>query len=356
MITGRADPGGGPEHVFQLSRQLLTDCSVFIASPREKPYWDRFVGLVGEERVCEIPHRRFTWSALRRLTAWSKGRGIEIIHSHGRAAGFYGRLGANQLNRPSVHTQHGPMQVRSVLAPVHWLCDLVLSWRTDHLIAVSASEALSMRRQLFRSQGITTIRNGVRLPPARIDFGIIKKRPLRVVHVTRFVPQKNSMMVLGVMEELRRTGNLVDFHVDMVGDGPGRAELQNEAANRSLESHITFHGAKPSVEEFFLNAFCMLSTSRWEGLPLAVLEALALGLPVVASNTPGNNDVVSASVGRLFDLNHAAEAAAYLLELRDSPEMWRGLSEAAVDLVKTSFSVQRMAADTLALYKNEGSQ
>jgi glycosyltransferase involved in cell wall biosynthesis len=351
MITGRSDCGGGPEHVFQLCRQLLGDCEVFIAAPREAPYWDRFAGLVGESRVCEIPHRHFSWPSLRRLIAWSRKHSIEIVHSHGRAAGLYGRLGAIGLRCPSIHTQHGPLQFRSWRVPIFWMGDLVLSWSTAHLIAVSASEASSIRRQLLRSRGISTIPNGVLLPGGRVDSRVLSRRPLPIVHVSRFVPQKNSEMVLDILDQLRSKGALDDFHVDMVGDGPGRGALEREARTRALDGHITFHGAQPSVGGLLLGAFCLLTTSRWEGLPLAVLEALALGLPVVASDTPGNNDVVSPSVGRLFPLGDAAAAAGHLVALRDSSDGWQALSSAASSLVREKYSARRMAEDTLAIYR-----
>ncbi len=352
MITGRADVGGGPEHIFQLSKHLANDCEVFIAAPNEPPYWDRFVDLVGPDRILEIPHRRFSWAALRRLTVWGRQKNIDILHSHGRAGGLYGRLGHFLLNCPCIHTPNCPLSFRSWRAPFYWMGELVLSWTTEKLIAVSETEALSMRRQLFRNRGITTILNGVQIPEARVHPDILSRRPLNIVHVTRFVPQKNSSMVLDILDHLRPNNDLDDFHVDMVGDGPGRAALENSARSRGLEKYITFHGAQPSVKELFLNGFCVLSTSRWEGLPIAVLEGLALGLPTIATNTSGNNDVVSSSVGRLFPIDDASAAASHLIELRDSTECWQRLSDGAVSLVQSKFSVQSMAADTIALYKN----
>jgi glycosyltransferase involved in cell wall biosynthesis len=86
-------------------------------------------------------------------------------------------------------------------------------------------------------------------------------------------------------------------------------------------------------------------------MPLAVLEAMGAGLPVVASNTAGNNDVVSGHVGRLFDLNAPSVAAAQLVELSSDGALWKTLSAAARDLVKERYSADRMARDTAALYQ-----
>src|SRR5690606_18741252 len=92
--------------------------------------------------------------------------------------------------------------------------------------------------------------------------------PLRLVHVTRFVPQKNSEAVLEILIRLRERGQLERFHVDILGDGPGRDAFLRTADAHSLTSHLTFHGAQPSILPFLLRGAFFLTTSRWEGLPL----------------------------------------------------------------------------------------
>ena len=156
---------GGPaiEHVYQLSRQLLGQCAVYIAAPREEPYWERYVRLVGETRVCEIPHRRFSLGALRRLTEWCRTQNIEILHSHGRAAGLYGRLGRLSLS-PRHPRPAGPMPLRSWRAPSTGSATSCCPEDLGGSSAVSPTKASSMRRQLLRRRGIATIINGVQLP------------------------------------------------------------------------------------------------------------------------------------------------------------------------------------------------
>ncbi len=352
MITGRADPGGGPEHVLQLSRALLSTCEIFIASPREHPYWDRYVELVGVERLFEIPHRKFSRSALRELDRWCRSNQIDVVHSHGRAAGAYSRLLPKTSGRVCVHTAHGSLQLKSAKDFAYWFAEFFLTRRTDQTIAVSESEAQQLRRLLLTGDRLKTIPNGVVVPNSTARDGNPDVAPLRIIHITRFVPQKNSAMVLAIISSLRQKRALDRFHFDLLGDGPERQSLQQEVASLGLNSFVTFHGAKPSVIPYLMKGFCVLTTSRWEGMPLAVLEGLAHGLPAIGSDTPGNNDVINNQVGRLFALNDPAAAADHLIELAANSATWQQLSSAAVQLVQEKFSVQRMGADTVALYEN----
>jgi glycosyltransferase involved in cell wall biosynthesis len=351
MLTGRADTGGGPEHLYQLGRHLPSAFQLFIAAPKEPPYWERYESLVGRARLFELPHRAFEWSVLRRLSRWCLSNEINVIHSHGRAAGAYSRLLPRVNDSVFIHTQHGSLQFTGAKDYAYWLAELALSRRTDHFIAVSSSEATQLRRALFVPNDVSTIANGVVLTEPAEKRRAPAPAPFRVVHVTRYVPQKNSGMVLDVLDALRDRGALDRFHVDMIGDGPQRVDLEAQARKRGLASHLTFHGAQPSISPFLARAFCFLSTSRWEGMPLAVLEAMGAGLPVVASNTAGNNDVVSGRVGRLFDLNAPSVAAAHLVELSSDGALWKTLSTAARDLIKERYSADRMARDTAALYQ-----
>ena len=320
MITGRADPGGGPEHLYQLAQAVGRDCEVFIATPNEAPYWDRYHQLVGSARIFEIPHRRLSWTILRQLAAWCRLNQIDLVHSHGRAAGAYSRLLARSKNRPCLHTAHGSLQLKSVRDFVYLFAEVALARRTDHFIAVSNSEAGQLRRRLLAGDRLTVIPNGVPLPPTPVSPGNLQRTPLRIIHITRFVPQKNSHMVLEILTCLRKQGALERFHVDFLGDGPERADLESQAHFLGLTGSMTFHGAQSSVTPFLTQGFCLLTTSRWEGMPLAVLEALAHGLPVVASNTPGNNDVVGPDLGCLFPVNDPATAANELIRLSaDAP-------------------------------------
>lgn len=220
MISGRADFGGGPEHVYQLSKAVGSRASIYVACPREEPYWTRFMQLLGADSLREIPHRRFSAGALLGLARFIRDEQVEIIHAHGRAAGIYGRLAALLTGRRCCYTPHGGTPVQSpktlCYAAIEWLLSVV----TSKIIAVSATEGDALRSLCSRPAQLEVIPNGVDIPAratARIDRG---DAPTRVLHATRFVYQKNSLLLVNILDSLRQSGDLNAFQFVVLGNRP----------------------------------------------------------------------------------------------------------------------------------------
>jgi glycosyltransferase involved in cell wall biosynthesis len=233
------------------------------------------------------------------------------------------------------------------------LVDYCLSLLTSRVIAVSAGEAGQLRlRCADRARRVVVIANGVSIPQERVDPSVIDQRPLRVVHVTRFVFQKNPDLLVAVVEELRKLGALGDFRFVILGDGPDRPAIEARMATLGLSPYVEFCGAVSDMGAQYRRAFCLLSTSRWEGLPLALIEAMSAGVPVVATDVVGNRDAVDpGKTGFLFDPTRPDEAAGHLLALSRSASQWQAQSDAARARVETDFSETRMADATLGLYR-----
>ena len=108
--------GGGPEHLFQLTRTAGAHISCVIACPDEPPYATRFKCLENVCRMVWIPHRRLSVSAIDKLHKIIKTQKIDVIHSHGKGAGVYSRILAVLTGLPTIHTFHGV--VRGEYSPV----------------------------------------------------------------------------------------------------------------------------------------------------------------------------------------------------------------------------------------------
>jgi glycosyltransferase involved in cell wall biosynthesis len=110
-------------------------------------------------------------------------------------------------------------------------------------------------------------------------------------------------------------------------------------------------GTSAELINYYKEAFCFLSTSRWEGLPLAIMEAMSFGVPVVASDVPGNSDLIEHNqTGLLFNIRNPEEAAAHLLLLFENKVTWRKFSSASKEKIRKNFSAARMAEETGNLY------
>jgi glycosyltransferase involved in cell wall biosynthesis len=351
MITGRADFGGGPEHVFQLTRAIGPSATVHIACPREEPYWSRYASLVGADRMFEIPHRRFALRTLAGLVRYIRAREIDIVHGHGRAAGIFARPAALLAGARCFYTPHGGMPVDGIRTFLKAAVEYLLSTVTHGIIAVSGTEGRTLEALCaFRSR-IAVIRNGVEIPPTFDSPGTRLAGPVRVVHVTRFVYQKNSLLLLDVIASLRAMGKLDPFEFLILGDGPGRGEFEAAASSRGLGHCVKLLGAVANPGACLAGAFCFLSTSRWEGLPLALLEAMARGVPAIATDVPGNSDAVTDhETGFLYDMAAPHLAAQRLVQLAHHPVLWKQMVRAARQKAEREFSVQAMADATLRLY------
>ena len=351
MITGRADFGGGPEHVFQLAKAIAGSATVHIACPREEPYWSRYEGLVGPERMVEIPHRRITLGGFARLWSFVRKHKIGIVHGHGRGAGIYARPLAFFSGLRCFHTPHGGTPVRCARTFLYAATEFLLSSITQVVIAVSGTEAGALAPLCLFRKRLEVVQNGVEIPPRLEAADTRLAGPLRVVHFTRFVFQKNTELLLDVIGALRDMGRAEEFEFVLLGDGPGRADFEAAAAERGLAHYIKIMGAVTNPGTHLRSAFCLVSTSRWEGMPIAVLEGMARGVPAIATDVVGNKDaVLDRETGFLYDAAEPHVAAQRLVELAQFPVLWKQMVHAARRRTEEEFSVEAMADATLRLY------
>ena len=140
---------------------------------------------------------------------------------------------------------------------------------------------------------------------------------LRILFVGRFREQKNLPFLLRQVAQLPTT----TFELHLVGDGPEKQRLKGLARELGVASAITWHGWLPPAElpHVYQSADCLVNSSLYEGMSNVVLEAMACGLPVIASKVPGNEELVlDGDTGFLFDLREPAALVSALTQLRDA--------------------------------------
>jgi L-malate glycosyltransferase len=143
-------------------------------------------------------------------------------------------------------------------------------------------------------------------------------RPPRLITVGSLKEVKGHRHLIGALAELRQRGRAL--HLDVIGDGPLRSELEALAVGLGVDDLITFHGAKAKAEvaEALQQADVFVLPSLWETLSCALLEALSAGLPVVATNVGGIREFVTERAGRLVAPGSAGALAAGILEVSES--------------------------------------
>ncbi len=139
---------------------------------------------------------------------------------------------------------------------------------------------------------------------------------------------------------------------NIVGEGPEKKVLRNLAAREGVSEHIRFTGFVGNVGNVLAASHLLVLPSRWEGMPNVVLEAMACGRPVVASNVDGCSEVVEdGETGRLVPPEDPDALAEAVLEILQNPERAKAMGQAGRSRAETDFSVSKMVNAYEELYE-----
>jgi glycosyltransferase involved in cell wall biosynthesis len=216
------------------------------------------------------------------LAGMLSARRAVAVHLHTFASHVLGTRAGLRARVPIVRTEH------STRVYDDWRCRPFSGWSLRHttrIVAVSAAlrRTVEGRHPELRDR-LSVIRNGV--PLGAPGEGPPPRGPLRLVMVARLEPRK------GIDVALRALAQSAGTVLDVVGDGPLRAELEGMAATLGLGARVRFWGYRSDPEAFVARADAALCSSRTEGLPVGLLEAMALGRPVVAVPVGGVPEIV----------------------------------------------------------------
>jgi glycosyltransferase involved in cell wall biosynthesis len=138
----------------------------------------------------------------------------------------------------------------------------------------------------------------------------------------------------------------------LIGDGPEAGALRARARRLGIQARVVFAGARPDASRWFAALDAYVSASRGEGLPLALVEAMAAGLPVVASRVAGHTDTVEhGKTGTLVPVDDAAALAGAAAAFLADPPRARAAGAAGRARARSEFAADRMAAEVAEVYR-----
>ncbi len=328
-------------------------------------------------QVPELGRRVRPWSDLRALLRLVRLLFVEapdVVHTHTAKAGTLGRLAAfvyNAARRRSrrclvVHTFHGHVFAGYFVGPVETairLAERLLAKATDVVVSISESQKreLTSVHRIADSDKVRVIPLGLELQSLlRLEPGASTLHTnagwgmgdLVFGFVGRLVPIKDVVTLLeafaGVIKQVPIARLLI------VGDGPLRAELEEQARCLGIAEQVCFAGWQPSLPDVYRAIDVLMLTSRNEGTPVAIIEAMAAALPVIATDVGGISDVVAdGHTGLLAPAGDSEALSDAMVRLATTPQERHELGSAGREVVRARFSAERLVADVSALYRNE---
>ncbi len=308
---------------------------------------------------------------VRHLKKWK----ADVIHCHLPLSGVTGRLAARYLGIPIVYTGHMEVEYNHPLTRAVNLA----TWRLqDRVIAVSEGSGASARRRAGEKVPITVVPNGV-------DTKAFQPDPELGVQIREKYSIAPNVPVIGTVAVFRRQKQLrhwvcvaglvhkarPDVRFLIVGEGPTREAVEAEIREAGLEDVVKLAGFQDEVLPFLSAMDVYLMTSIIEGLPIALLEAMASGLPVVSTAVGGIPEVVEEDAGFLVPLDIGPEQidafmqgdetttrglgdadalASHIVTLCDDPDLRARMSAGSRAVIEARYSMGRMMRDLETIY------
>lgn len=293
---------------------------------------------------------RFNPFAAFRLARLVRDEKVAIVHGHGFKSDLLGLLTARLAGCRMMTTPHGWSLEQDRKLQLYEKLDRLSFRYMDLVCPLSAELAEGIMGQVHPAK-LRLIMNGVDIDEIRGSVAprTGKRDGFTIGYIGQLIERKDLLTLFNAVSYLQTTG--VDVCLKIIGDGLQRNLLQADAARLGLTGKVQFFGFRPDAA-VFLNSFDLfVLPSLSEGIPRCLMEAMAAGVPLVASDIAGNrNLVIPGETGLLFapgDSRELAEKIAFMISYTDEAQR---MAQNATAKVAAEFSSRRMAREYTALY------
>ena len=268
----------------------------------------------------------------------------QVIHTHLHAL-KYAALASRNI--PIVHTVHNQAAQEAVFL------DQQIG---KYLFRRGKAQPVALTREVQQSVAelyglpeakIPVITNGIDLSRCGEKSDYALHYPVELLHVGRFFPQKNHEVLVQAAAILKKRG--CNVRIRCCGDGPLLESIQKQVLEAGLSGHIVFEGVCGDILDRMTQADIFLLPSKWEGMPMTIIEAMGTGLPVVASKVGGVPDIITDGESGLL-IPPTAEALTQAIERLVKDEALREHLGTQARQESRRFSIEAMAQGYEALY------
>lgn len=371
LVITLSELGGAQKIVYHIAAGLDPqefDITVACAPSGELVNW--LSNLHKDIKIVEIPEliRDLSFfndlKAFLKLLTLMKNNSYDIVHCHSSKSGILGRLAAWKAGVPKIiFTVHG----WGINEYQSWMVRFLYTWaerfagaHSTKVVCVSETDLLNARRlKLVTGDKLSVIYNGLPIPEIRDgllrrELGI-GKEDIIIGTVARLAPQKDPLFLLSVAARMINQDNKITGEgrlcFVLIGDGPLRSECEKFIVENDLKGRVYLLGTREEAAELVQDFDIFVLFSRWEGLPLTIIEAMMAGRPVVANAVGGVGElVVHQETGLLINKPDVNEAEKALLKLISDPGKRLSMGYAGRQKARKFFSLDKMVEKYRELY------
>jgi glycosyltransferase involved in cell wall biosynthesis len=347
QIVADGKPGGGTTHVLQILKGLRHAVSFHLIT-EEQSY------LMKKADALGIPCQglRFFMSRLNpvipfQLRALVMALQPDLVHVHGGRAGFF--FTVSLLKVPMVYTIHGFHFIEKSPG-IRWMALMAERWnlrRACHSIFVSKYDVgLAENFQVLSACAKKSV-----IYPGLSLGNLPPPSPQGLLHIGfigRLEYQKDPLLFVEMMEFLS------EYSATIVGDGALAPMIKQEIARRGLGGRVHMMGELSHGEalEILATFSVVILTSRWEGLPVLVLESMGMGVPVVSMNVSGLEEIIHDEVnGMLVEKRSGKDLAEKVKIITNNEDLRISLIKNAQETIQEKFSIETMMGSILEIYQ-----
>jgi glycosyltransferase involved in cell wall biosynthesis len=359
-ILSSAGIGGGERYVLDLIKYSGESFRHIVAVPYRGPFEQQLRDRGFDYFIVNM-ERRFSLTALLCLIDYIRSNGVHIIHTHGFRANFYGRLAGMLASVQTVATVHVSLfdyvDTPELVRSFYILLEKVLAFKTSRFLCVSQAMKKDMLRLGIPAQKIVVMPNGVDLDffyPRSVpdslkkELGIETEGPV-IGTAGRMVPEKGQIYLIGALKYLKDEWK--DLKCLFIGEGPSLSKLKKVASESGMDDICIFSGMRKDIELIYPALDLFILPSIREPFGLVLLEAMASGIPVLATDSGGPSEFIESGVNGFLVIPKDSKALAEKITwILSNKEKAGNIAIEGLKLVERHFSVRKTAEKIVEQY------
>jgi glycosyltransferase involved in cell wall biosynthesis len=349
LATDSLDPSGMGEHMLALGHALKGEFDIVLAAAEGA----RSADLLRRAATLGLAVKTLDLARLDLFRHWLEDHAVKMVHVHA-GIGWEGHglvRAAKGAGAIVLRTEHLPYLLTDVVQQAEYRAMLK---SVHHRIAVS--QAVAQSHAGHGRGSMRVIPNGIVPPVAqrdrravRADLGI-SDSDCMILTIARFTAQKGHDLLVQAAPAVLETHPSAKFV--LVGEGPERAAIQSQIANDGLDKSMLVLGARRDVPDLLASADLFVLPSHFEGLSLALLEAMAAAVPVVATSNGGTMEALGADYPFLAERGNSGSLGNAINSALLDQWASASIAQASKERFDAHFSAERMASQTADLYRS----